>query len=331
MLSLISYLVIFATVAFGQATTPQTAASSTSSPTADTDAILRSLSLAASASSTITGDYPTATLLLAGNVSSGYAGALIRATSCRTTYALSCTDNKLCSTYTATVTQGAFDYVADYYSSTLGVAAFLSQSCSLLNLASAVCSVYVSVSHNQTATESSTINTVSGADLQYAQVPITVGGELLENPGAAPCSLTGSIPSRTTTSSASSGSGNSSQAVKVGIGVGVGASGALLLAGVVGVLIWRRRHRSKSSTGADSDHKFDEECEHQPPPYPQTSRQRMVQPQRHMQELPVGHEVQELPNHTNIVELAEKATTDDEKYAGISPQELPAFDVKRLR
>ena len=181
-------------------------------------------------------------------------------------------------------------------------------------------------------TESSTRNTVSGTDLQYAQVPITVGGELLANPGAAPCSLAGSIPSQTASSSAGNGTGNSSQAMKVGVGVGVGVGGAVVLAGVVGVLICRRRgHRSRSSTGAKSNHKFDKKGEQEPPPYPQTPRHEWVHPALHTQELPVGHEVEELPSHTNIVELGGKAAIDNEKYAGISPQELPAIDLKRLR
>ncbi len=66
-----------------------------------------------------------------------------------------------------------------YTSSTGGAAAGVTQSCSLSGSSYAVCANTVSLSVDGTSTVTSATTTASGSQLQFAQVPITAGANLL--------------------------------------------------------------------------------------------------------------------------------------------------------
>ena len=179
-------------------------------------------------------------------------------------------------------------------------------------MATAACSAYASVSYNGTTSTSALITTVSGAQLNYAQVPITAGGGELTAPGAAPCSVSGSASGSTvpTTTFKPHKSGLSSGA-KAGIGVGVGVGVPLILGAILGTLFYLRRRRR--SSGSKTQRPEADEGNMPPPAYHEDRKEvpsspGVVQPQQQVQEMPSGPERQELPAEGSMNEMPGNST-----------------------
>ena len=110
------------------------------------------------------------------------------------------------------------------------------------------------------------MTTVSGTELQYAQVPITIGGEALTRGDNTQCSASASSAAAATTSAASGDDdGGLSGGAKIGIGVGLGLFLALLV-GSIGWFLLRRRRIKKASGSAEGGSR-DVEDKNPPPAY----------------------------------------------------------------
>lgn len=211
-------------------------------------------------------------------------------------------------------------------------------SCSLANLAAAVCVEYVSVSINATTTTFWETSTVAGTELNYVQVPITAGGEGLASPGAGPCSVTGEGGGATETvttkrvhdygngdeNGGAGGGGNDSVAIGVGVGVGVG--GGMMVVAVVAGLLWFRRRKKvvKASSGDDL------------PGYDSAEKRALggeggppqeLQDRGPVAEMAASTQISELPHDHKVVELQ---GAEQEKKPAMSPQELPG-DLGQLK
>lgn len=138
------------------------------------------------------------------------------------------------------MTEGAFNYIIEFSTTKNGSRIYISDSCTLENVETALCSQYRSFSKSgqvRTLTITSTNSNVG-----YLQLPITAGANILTE-GASSCSPTSSLANSPTVSTNSNRSqGGLSADAKTGIGVGVGLGVPLVLC-AAGIALYLRRRR----------------------------------------------------------------------------------------
>ncbi|KAK1055191.1 hypothetical protein LTR12_015401 [Friedmanniomyces endolithicus] len=139
----------------------------------------------------------TATVLI-GTLTTGLAASVVSASACGdTTYVFECTDTLACSDLPPfSATEGPTHFMFSYTSSTGGAAAGVTQSCSLSGSSYAVCANTFSLSVDGTSSVTSATTTASGSQLQFAQVPITAGANMLAT-ATGSCKTSGSAAAPT--------------------------------------------------------------------------------------------------------------------------------------
>lgn len=205
--------------------------------------------------------------------------------------------------------QGSFDFIATAFSSVADVTQFVSGSCWLLNLHSAACTSYLSLANGSTTVTETASRTLTGTQLRYVQIPITAGGEALTAADAqctASTTVAANTPLPPTTGNVSSADDNN-QGVRLEIGVGVGVGVALVLGGIAGFFLHRRRTRRKGTAGAADVEETKHSDQPPPPVYAATSP---MSPAPHQQPYPaeidspsIGQQMGELPAEEKTLEM----------------------------